>query len=379
MSLRIAVLTPIPTPYRDPFWQRLGDREDIALRVLFCAAGKADRPWTAAWGETLDAWLLPGRNLLGWRAADASCYWNPSYRRELEAFEPDALLVGGYNHLTMHAGMRWARRNGVPFFLMCETWRLRRGGPRAWLRDRVVRSVMERSAGVLTTGQRARRFVAHYAGTSKPCMDLPNVPDVEAIRSAAPVSSAAKGKARVIFVGRFIPKKRVGDLVAAFAELPPALRERAQLELVGDGDLRQELQVDVARRGLEDRVRFRGFLQPDEVLEAYRGADIFVMPSSETWGVAPIEAAASGLRVIVSDEVGCAEDLERFTPLGTFPFGDVPALRGCLEKQLTEVLMNKSLSCGDWTGWTYDALADTTASFLHESCRHSPPAHPSRT
>jgi glycosyltransferase involved in cell wall biosynthesis len=237
---------------------------------------------------------------------------------------------------------------------------------------------MGRAAGVLTTGKRARRFVAHHAGQNKPCMDLPNVPDIEAIRAAAPFRSTAKDQARVIFVGRFIPKKRVSDLVTAFAELPPALRERAQLELVGDGELRQELQSDVSRLRIEDRVRFRGFLQPDEVLKAYRDADVFVMPSSETWGVAPIEAAASGLRVIVSDEVGCAEDLARFTPVSQFPFGDVAALRECLEKQLTEARMNKPLLCGDWTSWSYGALASAAASFLHESCLRSRAATSSR-
>ncbi len=369
MSLRVAVLTPIPTPYRDPFWRRLGARQDVALRVLFCAAGKADRPWTTDWGGTLDAKILPGRNLLARRAADASCYWNPTYRSELEAFEPDALLIGGYNHLTMLAGMRWARRRGVPFFLMCETWRLRRSGPKAWLRDRVVRSVMGRAAGVLTTGKRARRFVAHHAGQSKPCMDLPNVPDIEAIRAAAPFRSTAKDQARVIFVGRFIPKKRVSDLVTAFAELPPALRERAQLELVGNGELRQELQSEVSRLRLEDRVRFRGFLQPDEVLKAYRDADVFVMPSSETWGVAPIEAAASGLRVIVSDEVGCAEDLARFTPVSQFPFGDVAALRECLERNITQSLADAPRPHANWNSWTYTQLASELSAFLTASAK----------
>ena len=110
MTLRIAVVTPIPTPYRDPFWQCLGARKDTALRVLYCAQGKADRPWEAGWGESLDARVMPGRNLLRWRGPDASCYWNPSCVRELESFAPQVVLIGGYNHPTMLAAMRWAQR-----------------------------------------------------------------------------------------------------------------------------------------------------------------------------------------------------------------------------------------------------------------------------
>ncbi|MGC6487220.1 MAG: glycosyltransferase, partial [Planctomycetota bacterium] len=338
MTLRVAVVTPIPTPYRDPFWLRFSAREDVSLRVLFCAAGKADRPWDASWGAALDARVMPGRNLLSWRGPDASCYWNPSCRRELDQFAPEVVLIGGYNHPTMLAAMRWAQRRSVPFVLMCETWRARSGGAKAWLRNALVRRVMRRAAGVLTTGARARRFVAHHAGRATPCADLPNVPDIRAILAAAPARRAAPDRARVLFVGRFIPKKRVQDLLAAFAALPRHLIGRAHLDLVGDGDLRGDLAARVKALGIGAQVTFHGFLQPRDVQAIYRCADVFVMPSSETWGVAPIEAAAAGLRVVVSDAVGCADDLARFVAVGRYRFGDVAALREALAEQLEGAL-----------------------------------------
>ncbi len=363
--MRIAVLTPIPTPYRDPFWLHLGGVEEVALRVRYCASGKADRPWAANWSEGLDASVMPGRNLMSWRGPDASCFWNPSVRLELENFGPDCILIGGYNHATMLAGMRWARRKRIPYVLMCETWHMRGKGPKAWLRNLLVGRVMSQAAGVLTTGSRARGFVAHHAGSGKPCCDLPNVPDIAAISAArADKERLAPPVARVLFVGRFIPKKRVTELVEAFSTLPPELLERAELELVGDGSLRGQIEARARDVAPQARVRLRGFLEPDDVLQAYRDADVFVMPSSETWGVAPIEAAAAGLHVVVSDKVGCADDLHRFQPIETFPFGDVDALRACLESRIRSVLDGAPRPKADWGPWTYESLAKDLVAFL---------------
>ncbi len=367
--MRIAVLTPIPTPYRDPFWLHLSAREDVTLRVRYCASGKADRPWDADWGDALDARVMPGRNLMSWRGPDASCFHNPSVRRELASFEPDVVLVGGYNHLTMIRGMRWARRARVPYVMMSETWQMRSRGLKAWLRNRVVGRVMGRAAGVLTTGSRARGFVAYHAGPDKPCCDIPNVPDIRAIIESRSDAPRASSTARVLFVGRFIHKKRVAQLVDAFSSLPAELLEQAELDLVGDGELRAQLESQVRALGLEARVRFRGFLQPKDVMHAYQRADVFVMPSSETWGVAPIEAAAAGLHVITSDKVGCVDDLKRFQPVASFPFDDVDALRGCLEDRIRVVLRGEPRPEADWHRWTYAALADDLVAFLRQLTR----------
>jgi len=57
-------------------------------------------------------------------------------------------------------------------------------------------------------------------------------------------------------------------------------------------------------------VTFTGFLEGDDLAEAYASADIFVFPSTtDTFGNVVLEAQASGLPVIVSDEGGPKENL----------------------------------------------------------------------
>src|SRR5262245_43542651 len=70
-KLRIAVVTPIPTPYRDPFWNILARMPGIDLTVYYCSQGKADRPWDVDWQHRYRAQVLPGQNLMAWRGPDA--------------------------------------------------------------------------------------------------------------------------------------------------------------------------------------------------------------------------------------------------------------------------------------------------------------------
>ena len=111
----------------------------------------------------------------------------------------------------------------------------------------------------------------------------------------------------IIYVGRLVSKKGVRLLIEAFASCKFA--GGATLAIVGDGPERIRLEQQCRRLGVADRTLFVGFQQPDVILKWYAMVDLFVLPSSETWGVAPIEACAAGLPVIVSDAVGCASDL----------------------------------------------------------------------
>ncbi len=65
--------------------------------------------------------------------------------------------------------------------------------------------------------------------------------------------------------------------------------------LIGDGDDRVRLERLAADLGIADRVRFLGVVAPEALAEAYRMADLFVMPSTgEGFGIAFLEALASG-------------------------------------------------------------------------------------
>ncbi len=371
--LRVAVVTPIPTPYRDPFWNELARRPEVHLTVFYCAAGKSDRPWKENWQREYQSEVLPGWNFLRWRGADASCFWNPAIGRRLTDGRFDVLLIGGYNHLTMWAALWFAVRRRLPFFLMCESHlRSRRASWKQLLKRPLLRWIVKRATGFLPTGRLSTDFLLSYGANAKSMTTLPNVPDIVGIKAEVgrlrgvanfPGPPGMAGRPSVLFVGRLIPKKRAELVIRAFHAIHST--NNAVLVIVGDGPLRPYLEQLVVELAIRDRVHFCGFIQPDEVLRWYAHANLFVLPSSETWGVVVIEALAAGIPVVVSDEVGCHVDVVAHPALGTVvPARSLEALRDALHRQLEQRGKVEEYRAA-WNeveaGLRYDVLAQTLA------------------
>lgn len=130
----------------------------------------------------------------------------------------------------------------------------------------------------------------------------------------------------MLFAGKLEATKRPFDLLKAVTLLPPGLRARITVLMVGAGPLDHSLRNQADAAGL--RVIWAGFLNQTEIPAAYGVADVLVLPSyHETWGLVVNEAMACGVPAIVSSQVGCAEDLVRQGETGlVFPMGDVSSL-----------------------------------------------------
>ena len=94
--------------------------------------------------------------------------------------------------------------------------------------------------------------------------------------------------------------KRHRLVIEAFASIL-AYYDAIKLEIIGDGNLRKELQALVADLNISNKVTFHGTLAREQIAEIYRQCDCFVLPSAyETFGVVYIEAMAAGLPVIAT-------------------------------------------------------------------------------
>ena len=115
-----------------------------------------------------------------------------------------------------------------------------------------------------------------------------------------------------IFVGRLAPEKHLLFTVDAFAQVAQQLPE-AHLAIVGpDAGSEQAVRQRVAMFDLTNRVHFLGLLSKDQLFKAYVDADLLVLLSRhENFGLAAVEAMAAGLPVLVSKEVGLAEDIKQ--------------------------------------------------------------------
>lgn len=112
-------------------------------------------------------------------------------------------------------------------------------------------------------------------------------------------SYVENSKLKYLYVGRLISLKNLEFLIETFNQLDN------KLTIVGSGVLEKKL-----KQIANSNISFTGFISNEDIHEQYFNHDVFILPSlSEPWGLVVEEAIFCGLPVIVSDAVGCQEEM----------------------------------------------------------------------
>ena len=107
----------------------------------------------------------------------------------------------------------------------------------------------------------------------------------------------------IIVSGRLIYRKGIQVLLEAVTRMN-SLHDY-KVDIYGEGDQRSYLEKYVKKSGLENKVTFHGKIPFDEMQNAYKNADIYVLPSlRESTGTAVFEALANKLPVITFNQNG---------------------------------------------------------------------------
>jgi len=116
--------------------------------------------------------------------------------------------------------------------------------------------------------------------------------------------SAFASPLRFLFVGQFIDRKGVVDLLEAFASIAPC---QGTLSMYGSGPL---LPVVNEYADRYQHIRNCGFIEPDALAAKFSEHDVFVLPSRhDGWAVVVTEAMAAALAVIGTRQTGAFVDL----------------------------------------------------------------------
>ncbi len=176
----------------------------------------------------------------------------------------------------------------------------------------------------------------------------------------------------VVTALRLAKRKGPDLLVDAFGEVLK-LVPNARLVIAGDGAERERLERMIRRLGIGDRVHMVGTLSKEEVAELMAAGDVFVLPSSlEAFGLAALEAAATGTPVICSNAGGIPEVFQDgFNALLYVP-GDKADLAESIVRMIQDPELRHELSAnGAVTArqLTWDTCALRTLRVYEESYR----------
>jgi glycosyltransferase involved in cell wall biosynthesis len=234
----------------------------------------------------------------------------------LRAIHPNVVVITGWNEPLLAAMIFVAKLFRFRILLRGESNQLRERSLRAKL---FHRAILACASGVLTIGRSNRQFYEAYRYPSSRIFEGAYFVENDRMLAMAEANLRSASELRAldgandndvvfVFCGKHVAFKRPHLLVEAAAELV-ASGLRVKLRFAGSGELTESLRARCRQLGVS--ARFTGFLNQTEMWKAYVGGDVFVLPSNnqETWGLVVNEAMLFSLPVIVSSQVGSAQDL----------------------------------------------------------------------
>ena len=329
--VRIAVIVNMVAPYTKPLFERLAQRQECELLVVSETPMERDRRWEPEIDlpfdhVLLDSWTLDLSPLAvgsGFRTRYNTYVYIPKRPlRALAKFGPDVVVAAGGGiwssptNIAALAARWWRNWAFVPWWgsFARQSPTLPRRVADPW-----VKTFMRTSDAWLVYGTRHADDVVELGADRERVVMAPITPlgpDPAIQRHAARTDAGT----RYLFVGRLIESKGLDVLLDAFGRVGVG-----ELWIVGDGPLRQMVDAAAAR---DTRIRVIGHAAGNALAQAYREADVLVVPSLyEPWGLVVHEGLAHGLPVIATDQVGAADDLVDPGVNGFIvPAGSVPAL-----------------------------------------------------
>jgi glycosyltransferase involved in cell wall biosynthesis len=259
-----------------------------------------------------------------------------------------------------------ARALRVPLVVTVHGWACAPGTPpvQAAVSRGLERLIGPLASKIITVSEFDRRFGldARLVSEERVVTVHNGMPDVSASLRADPGQTPA----RLVMVARFEAQKDHATLLRALGEL---LAHPWELDLIGDGPLRGEMEALAGRLGIRERVRFLG--QRTDVDRLLAQSQVSLLVSNwEGFPLSILEAMRAGLPVVASS-VGGVDEAVRDGETGFLvPRGDVGLLRDRIERLLVSPALRLSLGAQGRTRYeqyfTLQQLVDNTLAVYHD-------------
>jgi glycosyltransferase involved in cell wall biosynthesis len=256
----------------------------------------------------------------------------------------------------------------IPIIFRGETNLLRLNkeeGLKRFIKEKLLRIFFSKCAAFLPIGKLNKIYYEYFGVPSEKMFLCPYAVDndffIRQKQALVPIKDDLRrqygipvDKTAILFIGKFLSKKRPTDLLNAFKHMKN--NSICSLVFVGDGPLKEELIMSVRERDLSD-VHFMGFMNQSDIGKIYGICDIFVFPSDfEPYGLVLNEAMCFGLPVVVSDEISAGYDLVDGNGF-VYPAGNVAKLAEYLDRLAENKILRERMgkkSSDIISRWNYD-------------------------
>lgn len=273
-------------------------QDDVRLVILCRADMNALR---APWGDRVD-WVFAPVSTRGWLAR---ALWE---RRHLSRLVRDHNIDAYFTPSGVAAA-----RLPAPQMVFCQNpWALvpaarrRRDAPKAWLQRLAYRRTMQVAEAVIFNSRFMQQAYRANAGRQERMGAVVyQAPGEETQKHAADWGNVTRKPGQIVCASAMGPHKNVETVIKAFHRLREQGHETASLILAGgwpDTAYERKMREMVTLLGLDDHVRFTGFIPREELDKLLAESQVFcLMSRCESFGIPAIEAQLFGTPVISSN------------------------------------------------------------------------------
>lgn len=194
---------------------------------------------------------------------------------------------------------------------------------------------------VLTNGDRE-------AWKLRNCVVIPNFSSISAhteilhAKEQRSKEESVREKKQIIMLARLMPQKRIDLMIEVWAKLAKDFLDW-QVKVLGDGMLKEELELKVERLGVKDSFFMPGGVK--DVTSELENSDILCLTSEyEGFGIVLIEAMLKSIPVIAFEYVGVHDIIENGVDGYVVPFGDVDEYAERLRELMTSQELREKFS-----------------------------------
>lgn len=274
----------------------------------------------------------------------------PKVRQYLKTYQPKTVLscLPAFNFLTLLSSLGLGGK--TRFFLAehsrpYEKWLMqeeetpqRPSGLLPKLASPLMQLTYPRAQAIITVSQGIAEELSHTLKASYSAIKViynPVVDNKTSLKAQAPLDHSwlTPGQPPVfVAVGRLVKQKDYPALIRAFAKLRQ--KHSAKLIILGEGNLRSQLEKLVRQLDLEGDISLAGFVENPYAYMS-RARALVLSSVWETFGVVLVEALACGCPVISTDcDYGPREILQEGKYGTLVPVRDVDAIAAAMEKEL---------------------------------------------
>ncbi|MDK0557897.1 glycosyltransferase family 4 protein [Clostridium perfringens] len=301
--MKVLFLTTVPSPYRVDFFEELGKKCELTVLYEGKYVNYREKSWMKINSKNYISNYLKGKIINGQLMPR-------NLKKHLFGNKYDIYVISGYATVTSILSILFLKFYKKPFILSCDGAIQSNENKFKYM---IKKFLISSAHFWLSSGKVTQDYLLHYGAKKEKIYFYPftSVHDYELVDNV--INNDIKRHIRnklnikeekvIVTVGQFIYRKGIDLLLKASKEFS----EEYGVYIIG-GDPPNEY-LDYVKKNKLKNIHFETFKVKEEILEYYKSADLFVLPTREDiWGLVINEAMACGLPVITTDM--CVAGLE---------------------------------------------------------------------